>query len=108
MRTLLEQRLGQHPHVGDIRGRGLFVGVELVADRSTKEPFDSAVRLHARVKAAAMDNGLMCYPIGGCVDGVLGDHVILAPPFIVTAAQIADIVDRFAVALDVALGDIAP
>ncbi len=108
LRALLDQRLGQHPHVGDIRGRGLFVGVELVSDRATKEPFDAALRLHARIKAAAMDKGLICYPMGGCVDGTSGDHVILAPPFIVTAAEVADIVDRFSDALDKALDNIAP
>ena len=87
MGALLEQRLierfGNHRHVGDIRGRGLFRGIELVADRATKAPFDPALKLHARVKAAALERGLACYPAGGTVDGVRGDHVLLAPPYIV-------------------------
>lgn len=69
-----------HPHVGDIRGRGMFRGLELVADRATKAPFDPNLRLHECVKAAAMENGLLCYPAGGTIDGRSGDHVLLAPP----------------------------
>ena len=79
----LHERFGNHAHIGDIRGRGLFQGFELVADRTTKEPFDPALQLHARIKAAAMEGGLICYPGGGTADGVRGDHVLLAPPFIV-------------------------
>ncbi|TVR81161.1 MAG: aspartate aminotransferase family protein [Rhodospirillales bacterium] len=100
---LLREALGQHPHVGDIRGRGLFRGVELVADRDSKEPFDPTVRLHARVKVAAMARGLICYPNGGTADGVRGDHVLLAPPFIATDSDLAAIVERLAGALDDAL-----
>ena len=88
----LEQRLraelGQHPHVGDIRGRGLFWGVELVADRASKQWFDPAHKLHARLKADAMARGLLVYPMGGTVDGQAGDHVLLAPPFICSEAEI--------------------
>ncbi|MCM2326921.1 MAG: aspartate aminotransferase family protein, partial [Lysobacter sp.] len=76
----LRDALGSHPHVGDIRGRGLFRGVELVEDRATKRPFDPAHRVNAKVKAAAMERGLMVYPMGGTIDGVRGDHVLLAPP----------------------------
>jgi adenosylmethionine-8-amino-7-oxononanoate aminotransferase len=93
LRKRLKQRLGDHPHVGDIRGRGLFMGVELVSDRISKAPFDPAFKLHARIKAQAMQNGLMIYPMGGTIDGLAGDHVLLAPPFIVTCAQIDEIVD---------------
>ena len=93
----------EHPHVGDIRGRGLFVGVELVEDRASKRPFDPARRLHARVKAQAFARGLMVYPMGGTVDGKLGDHVLLAPPFIVSAAEIEEIVERLSAALQAAL-----
>ena len=99
----LRASLGQHPHVGDIRGRGLFRGIELVADRETKEPFDPALKLHARVKAEAMARGLICYPAGGTADGVRGDHVLLAPPFIVSESQIGEIVGRVGEAIDAAL-----
>lgn len=99
----LRERLGQHPHVGDIRGRGLFRGVELVADRESKTPFDPAFRLHARLKREAMARGLMVYPMGGTIDGERGDHVLLAPPFIVTSEVVDTIVDRLADALDAAL-----
>ena len=99
----LSERFGNHPHVGDIRGRGLFQAVELVEDRSTREPFDPARKLHAKVKKAAMARGLMVYPMGGTIDGQRGDHVLLAPPFIVTEGQIGDIVDRLGSAIDDAL-----
>ncbi len=99
----LSERFGNHPHVGDIRGRGLFQAIELVEDRSTKQPFDPARKLHARVKKAAMARGLMVYPMGGTIDGARGDHVLLAPPFIVTEVQIAEIVDRLGSAIDDAL-----
>src|SRR5882672_43417 len=107
MGTLLRRRLGErfgnHAHVGDIRGRGLFQAIELVEDRLTKAPFDPARKLHAKVKKAAMTRGLMVYPMGGTIDGQKGDHVLLAPPFIVTADQIDEIVDRLGNALDDAL-----
>ncbi len=99
----LEARLGQHPHVGDIRGRGLFRGIELVADRETKAPFDPARKLHARVKSAAMAEGLICYPAGGTLDGVQGDHILIAPPFIISDAEIDTLVDRLATAIDAAV-----
>jgi adenosylmethionine-8-amino-7-oxononanoate aminotransferase len=103
----LTERLGNHRHVGDIRGRGLFRGIELVADRATKAPFDPALKLHARVKAAAFARGLGCYPSGGTVDGVRGDHILLAPPYIITADEIAIVVDRLGAAIDDAIGSIA-
>jgi adenosylmethionine-8-amino-7-oxononanoate aminotransferase len=99
----LRDRLGAHAHVGDIRGRGLFVGVELVADRKTKATFDPARKLHAKVKARAFANGLLCYPMGGTVDGLHGDHVLLAPPFICSASEIDTIVERLAPSIDEAL-----
>jgi hypothetical protein len=99
----LRSRFGQHPHVGDIRGRGLFRGLELVADRETKAPFDPARKLHARIKAAAMDEGLICYPMGGTIDGQRGDHVLLAPPFIITDAEIDALADRLFRAVGTAL-----
>ncbi|WP_026871691.1 aspartate aminotransferase family protein [Inquilinus limosus] len=99
----LGERFGNHPQVGDIRGRGLFLGVELVADRATKAPFDPALKLHARVKREAMARGLMVYPMGGTVDGVQGDHVLLAPPFIVDGAAVEAIVERLGDAVDAAI-----
>ncbi|AGS24459.1 aspartate aminotransferase family protein [Rhizobium etli] len=95
----LDETLGQSPYVGDIRGRGLFRGVELVADRNTKKPFDPSRKLHSRIKREAMQRGLMCYPMGGTVDGVHGDHVLLAPPYIIEPAQIDMIVERLAEAI---------
>ena len=99
----LGERFGNHPHVGDIRGRGLFMGVELVEDRSSKAPFDPALRLHARVKREAMARGLLVYPGGGTIDGVRGDHVLIAPPFIVDAAAIDAVVERLGDAIDAAV-----
>ncbi|MEQ8966563.1 MAG: aspartate aminotransferase family protein [Azospirillaceae bacterium] len=103
LRAGLESRLGGHAHVGDIRGRGLFLGVELVADRVSKAPFDPAAKLHARIKAEAMARGLMCYPMGGTIDGRRGDHVLLAPPFILEDAHVTTIVDTLAEAIDAAI-----
>jgi len=106
LHRLLEQRFGGHEHVGDIRGRGLFIGLELVQDRATKQPFDPAWRLAAQVKAQAMAAGLMVYPMGGTIDGRLGDHILLAPPFIVTDADLDEIVHRLGTALDKALASV--
>lgn len=92
-----------HPYVGDIRGRGLFLGVEIVEDRERKAPFDPRQRVHARVKAEAMRRGLMCYPMGGTLDGVRGDHVLLAPPFIVQERQLDELVEKLRDALDAVL-----
>ena len=96
----LKERLGNHPFVGDVRGRGLFQGIELVADRGTKEPFDPKLDVHACLKREAMARGLMVYPMGGTVDGARGDHVLLAPPFIVDAALLDTIVERLGEAID--------
>jgi adenosylmethionine-8-amino-7-oxononanoate aminotransferase len=81
-------------HIGDIRGRGLFIGIELVADRKTKKPFDSSLKLHAKIKKKAMQNLLMCYPMGGTIDGVNGDHILLAPPFIIDENNVEQITER--------------
>jgi adenosylmethionine-8-amino-7-oxononanoate aminotransferase len=96
----LRVALGDHPHVGDIRGRGFFRALELVEDRASKRPFDPALKLHARIKANAMALGLMVYPMGGTIDGVRGDHVLLAPPFIATRADLDAIVGRLAEAIE--------
>jgi hypothetical protein len=95
----LVQAFGDHPHVGDIRGRGLFRGIELVEDRATRKPFDPKLRLHARVKRKAMQAGLMCYPMGGTLDGVQGDHVLLAPPFIADETHLDELVDKLGAAI---------
>jgi adenosylmethionine-8-amino-7-oxononanoate aminotransferase len=102
----LDERFANHHHVGDIRGRGLFRGIELVADRGSKEPFAPALKLHARVKREAMAGGLMVYPMGGTIDGARGDHVLLAPPFIVNEAQVDLIVERLGDAVDAAVASI--
>jgi adenosylmethionine-8-amino-7-oxononanoate aminotransferase len=103
----LSQRLhaafDDHPHVGDIRGRGLFCGIELVADRARKAPFDPALRLYSRIKSEAMQRGLLVYPMGGTVNGHSGDHVLLAPPFIIEERHVDEIVDRLCAAIDAAL-----
>ncbi|MBM3567307.1 MAG: aspartate aminotransferase family protein [Alphaproteobacteria bacterium] len=102
----LTERFGNHRHVGDIRGRGLFLAVEFVADRATKAPFDPALKLNARVKAQALAEGLMCYPMGGTIDGRAGDHIMLAPPFILSDDQIGEIVDKLGRAVDGALASL--
>jgi adenosylmethionine-8-amino-7-oxononanoate aminotransferase len=99
----LTERFGNHRHVGDIRGRGLFQAIELVADRGTRAPFDPALKLNQRIKAIAFEGGLGCYPAGGCMDGRSGDHVLLAPPYIATSDDIDMIVDRLGHAVDLAL-----
>ncbi|MBB4425156.1 adenosylmethionine-8-amino-7-oxononanoate aminotransferase [Bradyrhizobium sp. CIR48] len=96
----LTERFGNHRHVGDIRGRGLFWAIELVADRASRTSFDPALKLNQKIKAEAFANGLGCYPGGGTVDGVRGDHVLLAPPYIASADEIDLIVDKLGTAVD--------
>ncbi|QGX99854.1 aspartate aminotransferase family protein [Roseovarius faecimaris] len=96
----LRSALGQHPHVGDIRGRGLFWGVELVADRATKQPFAQKHGLAGKLKKAAFAEGLICYPMPGTRDGKIGDHVLLAPPFISSEAELDSVVDMLGRAID--------
>jgi adenosylmethionine-8-amino-7-oxononanoate aminotransferase len=98
----LHERFGNHPFVGDVRGRGLLQAVELVADRASKRPFDPGRKLHAEIKREAMARGLMVYPTGGTVDGASGDHVLLAPPFIVEQRTVDTIVERLGEAIDAA------
>jgi adenosylmethionine-8-amino-7-oxononanoate aminotransferase len=107
LRQALVQRVGPHTHVGDIRGRGLLLALELVADRESKEPFNPALQLSARIKAAAFERGVLVYPGSGTVDGVRGDHVLLAPPYNVTDAEIEVIVERVSQALEAAVSGIA-
>lgn len=98
-RALLD-RLGNHAHVGSIRGRGLFWGVELVEDRASKAPFPSSLQLHAKIKTQAMDAGLMCYAMGGTIDGVRGNHLMLAPPFTLTHDDCEWIADTLGQAIE--------
>lgn len=94
LKTMLAERMGNLEPLGDIRGRGFFVGLEFVADRGTKEPFPAERALHLRIRARALANGLICYPMGGNVDGVKGDTVILAPPYNATEAELEEIIDK--------------
>ena len=103
LRKRLVERFGSHAHIGELRGRGLFLGLELVADRDSKQPFDPALKLHTRIKKAAMEQGLMCYPMGGTVDGLAGDHILLAPPFILEETHLDEIADKLESALRSAL-----
>jgi adenosylmethionine-8-amino-7-oxononanoate aminotransferase len=103
LQGLLRGTFADNPHIGDIRGRGLFWGIELVKDKAGKAPFDPALRLHARIKKEAMARGLMVYPMGGTVDGRYGDHVLLAPPFIAAEADLALIAERLQAAIGAAI-----
>ena len=103
LRSALQGAFGQHPHVGDTRGRGLFMGVELVADRETKAPFDSARGIAGKIKKHAFENGLICYPMSGTIDGKNGDHVLLAPPFIIEDNQIDELVEKLGRSVEQAL-----
>ena len=96
----LTERFGNHRHVGDVRGRGLFWAIELVADRAGRTSFDPALKLNQKIKAEAFANGLGCYPGGGTVDGVRGDHVLLAPPYIASADEIDLILEKLGTAVD--------
>ncbi|MER9961133.1 aspartate aminotransferase family protein [Mesorhizobium sp. M0045] len=103
----LHQRFDNHDHVGNIRGRGLFRGIELVVDRASKEPFDQRFELNARIKREAMARGLMIYPMAGTIDGVRGVHVLVAPPFIISRQDIDRIVERLGEAIDAAIASAA-
>lgn len=98
--AMLKDRFAEHPNVGDIRGRGLFLGIELVADRRTREPLAPELKTHSRIKATALERGLLCYPMGGTVDGTRGDHVLLAPPFICHVDHMAELTDKLAQAIE--------
>ncbi|MEO1872332.1 MAG: aspartate aminotransferase family protein [Cobetia sp.] len=106
LKARLNERFAHHPHVGDIRGRGLFQGLELVADRDSKKPFDASLKLHARLKKAAMAEGLMCYPMGGTLDGRQGDHILLAPPFILQESHLDEITAKLGRAIDTTLASL--
>jgi adenosylmethionine-8-amino-7-oxononanoate aminotransferase len=100
LRRELEAKFSQHPHIGDIRGRGMFLGLEVVEDRARKTPFDPSLKTAARIKAAAFEAGLICYPMAGTRDGKHGDHVLLAPPFIWDDDQVGELTEKLAVAFD--------
>lgn len=89
-----------YPYIGDVRGRGLFYGVEFVTDKTSKTPFNPALKINQRVKAAAMEEGLMCYAMGGTIDGKQGDHIMFMPPFIITDQQMDELIAAFIRALD--------
>ena len=107
LNAALHERFDDHPNIGDIRGRGLFLGLELVADRATKEALDPRRQIHARIKREAMDRGLICYPMGGTIDGLRGNHVLLAPPFIIEEGHVVEIAVKLGEAIEAALADSA-
>ena len=102
----LKERLADLTPLGDVRGRGFFIGLEFVADRASKAPFSAALGLHDRIRTRSLENGLICYPMGGNVDGVTGDTVILAPPYNASASELDEIVDKLDRSVRQALMDI--
>ncbi len=106
LENALTERFGNHRHIGDIRGRGLFRALEFVRDRASRQEFDPALKLNDRVKREALARGVALYPMGGTIDGTRGDHIIIAPPYIATAADIDAIVDRLGGAVDAALASV--
>jgi adenosylmethionine-8-amino-7-oxononanoate aminotransferase len=100
LENLLHSKFNQHPHIGDIRGRGLFRAIELVGDRDTKAPFDPELKIAAKIKKSAQNNGLLCYPMSGTIDGKLGDHVLLAPPFVISNNELDELVHKLSVTID--------
>ena len=100
LQNALQQAFGQHPNIGDIRGRGLFRGLEIVEDRDTKTPFPPERAINKALKKESFDAGLICYPMGGTIDGQRGDHILLAPPFIMEDAHVDEIVSKLQVAID--------
>jgi len=103
IRTQLRTAFASHPNVGDVRGRGMFIGVEFVANRDSKEPFDPAAKLHNKIQLKAMDNGLLCYGMGGTIDGRRGDHILIAPPYNLNDAQQQELVDKFVASVNSSL-----
>jgi hypothetical protein len=99
----LNRQFSEHPHIGDIRGRGLFLGMEFVQDRETKAAFDPGLAIHKQFKKASFEAGLICYPMGGTIDGKQGDHVLLAPPFTIEENHIDEIINKLDSALKVVL-----
>jgi len=105
---LLHKNLDNHPNVGDNRGAGLFIGIELVADRDTKQPYSPKLAVNKLIKKEAMKQGLLCYPMGGTLDGQNGDHILLAPPFIISESQVHDIATLVTSVIETVTNDINP
>ncbi|NVO55057.1 aspartate aminotransferase family protein [Rhodobacteraceae bacterium B1Z28] len=103
LQSALQAAFGQHPNIGDIRGRGLFRGLELIADRDNQTPFDPSLGVAGKIKKAAVAEGLICYPMSGTRDGKNGDHILLAPPFIIEDEQIEELVTKLARAIQVSI-----
>lgn len=103
LQEMLNARFGTHPWIGDIRGRGLFIGMELVRDKETREPLTPPFVLPERLRQVAMQQGLLCYPMGGTIDGRRGHHLLLAPPFIISEPELAQVVDRLSATLEIVL-----
>ena len=103
LRQALQQQFAEHPNVGDVRGRGLFLGIELVQDKQTKEPLNPNFNLPEQIRHTAMQHGLLCYPMGGTIDGRRGHHILLAPPFIINDAELELIVERLSLTLNAIL-----
>ncbi len=101
----LKNAFSQHPHIGDIRGRGMFRGLEFVEDRSSEKPFDPSLMINKKLKKACFEAGLICYPMGGTIDGKQGDHILLAPPFIITEEQVGELFDKLGRTIDQVLGE---
>ena len=108
LRALLEELKDTVPYVGDVRGRGLFLGVELVADQDSKEPLPVEFDFASRMKAVAFEHGLLTYPGSGTIDGVSGHHVLFAPPFVATESEVAEMAERFEAALTTVLRELEP
>lgn len=103
LKATLTHHFHSHPFVGDIRGRGLFLALELVADKASKQPFSSTLPLAKQIKQTALENGLMCYPMGGTIDGKQGHHILLAPPYIIKQPHIDEIAEKLRITLDTCL-----
>ncbi len=104
LQEALRETFGNHPHIGDIRGRGLFIGLEVVQDKDTKQPFNPSAAINKKLKKASFEAGLACYPMGGTIDGVNGDHILLAPPFIIEDEHIDEIIIKLSIAVKEVLG----
>lgn len=103
LKGALRSQFGQHPHIGDIRGRGLFLGLELVENRDSQQAFAAERQINKHIRKAAFEAGLICYPMGGTIDGKNGDHILLAPPFIMSESQIDEVVGKLDSAISAVL-----